>query len=534
MGSPASRVGTSFGPYQLESLIGKGGMGEVYRAHDTVRDRTVALKLLPPHLAEDPVFQERFRRECQTVARLDEPHVIPIHDFGEIDGQLFLDMRLVNGRDLRGIMGERGVLAPAEALPLVQQVAAALDAAHAAGLVHRDVKPENILVTDADFAYLVDFGVAHADSDSHLTKTGTAVGSIAYMAPEQFDGNAITGSVDVYALAAVFFELITGRKPYPGDSISTITKGLLFDPIPVASTLNSAISPALDQVLAWGLAKNPDERCPSAQELTQAAIRAIDGRVSAPQMTQRFEGPNAKTRYLSPGDTRSDLGVDYGATVSNPAISNPGLASPAAGYGGVAGRAVESPGFNHTPVAGTAYRPQLGMGASQPGFPTGSDYLVVPARAPRSGANKGLFVLAAVLLAALAGLGAWLLADKLGETKTSIQAGTTTVVAQENVTTTMTTSIEAAPTATWTPGPPPADNQPCPGYSGLGTGYPQWTGCEFAANVRTAYIAGGPMGEIRTVDGWAPHQGRNYVMHCAPYLGIIACRGGNQAVVYIY
>ncbi|MFZ2510121.1 MAG: serine/threonine-protein kinase, partial [Gordonia sp. (in: high G+C Gram-positive bacteria)] len=288
MDSPASRVGTEFGPYRLESLIGRGGMGEVYRAHDIVRDRTVALKLLPPHLAQDPMFQERFRRECQTIARLDEPHVIPIHDFGEIDGQLYLDMRLVNGRDLRTIMSERGVLTPTEALPIIQQVAAALDAAHAAGLVHRDVKPENILVTGADFAYLVDFGVAHAETDSHLTKTGTAIGSIAYMAPEQFDDKPVTGVADVYALTAVFFELVTGRKPYPGEAISTITRGVLFDPIPVASALNPAITPALDTVLSWGLAKAPEQRCSSALELARAASAAVGGPAPAPEATRRM------------------------------------------------------------------------------------------------------------------------------------------------------------------------------------------------------------------------------------------------------
>ena len=153
---------TPFGHYQLRELIGRGGMGEVYRAYDTKTDRIVALKVLPHHLAEDAMFQRRFRRESQAAAGMNEPHVVPIHGFGEIDGRLYLDMRLIDGRNL-GAMLERNVTSPsgaAFAVNVVEQVAAALDAAHESGLIHRDVKPSNILITNRDFVYLIDFGLA--------------------------------------------------------------------------------------------------------------------------------------------------------------------------------------------------------------------------------------------------------------------------------------------------------------------------------------------------------------------------------------
>jgi serine/threonine protein kinase len=151
---------TPFGHYQLQELLGRGGMGEVYRAYDTNTDRIVALKVLPPHLADDSTFQQRFRRESQAAAGLNEPHVVPIHGFGEIDGRLYLDMRLIEGRDLGTIVKQSDKPPGAAfAVNVVEQVAAALDAAHEAGLIHRDVKPSNILITDQDFVYLIDFGL---------------------------------------------------------------------------------------------------------------------------------------------------------------------------------------------------------------------------------------------------------------------------------------------------------------------------------------------------------------------------------------
>src|SRR5690349_23372075 len=153
MGEP-TRVGSRVGPYQLTRLIGRGGMGEVYEARDTVKDRTVALKLLPRELSHNTTFRARLEREARSAGKLQEPHVVPIHDFGEVDGQLFVDMRLIDGVDLRSLLSRHGPLPPARAVSIVRQIASALDAAHAAGVTHRDVKPENILVNAEDFAYL--------------------------------------------------------------------------------------------------------------------------------------------------------------------------------------------------------------------------------------------------------------------------------------------------------------------------------------------------------------------------------------------
>jgi serine/threonine protein kinase len=183
---PGSRAGTRLGPYYLKRLLGSGGMGEVYEAEHTVKQWTVAVKLLSESFSQDPVFRKRLEREARVAGRLQEPHVVPIHDYGEIDGQLFLEMRLVDGTDLDGLLKRFGPLSPPRAVTIVHQIASALDAAHAAGVMHRDIKPQNILVTRDEFAYLVDFGIASATTDERLTQLGTAVGTWKYMAPERF------------------------------------------------------------------------------------------------------------------------------------------------------------------------------------------------------------------------------------------------------------------------------------------------------------------------------------------------------------
>src|ERR1700677_4236050 len=174
------------GNYRLDSLLGRGGMGEVYKAYDTQRDRYVALKLLPQALSGDREYLKRFQRESNVAARLQEPHVIPIHDFGEIDGQLFIDMRLVDGADIGALLNTNGRIAPQRAVYLISQVAEALNAAHANDLVHCDIKPSNILVTSSDFVYVVDFGMARSAGGGQisLTITGATIGTLHYMAPE--------------------------------------------------------------------------------------------------------------------------------------------------------------------------------------------------------------------------------------------------------------------------------------------------------------------------------------------------------------
>ncbi|MHA7652280.1 serine/threonine-protein kinase PknH/PknJ [Mycobacterium sp. ML4] len=271
-----------FGDYRLIELIGRGGMGEVYRAFDTTTERMVALKVLAEHLAADDNFQQRFRREALAAAGLNEPHVVPIHRFGDINGRLYVDMRLIEGKDLDAVL-QAGALLPRQAVGIVRQVAAALGAAHRVGLVHRDVKPSNILVTDDEFAYLIDFGIARAVDQSALTSTGMAVGTLAYMAPERFRGDSIDPRSDVYALAAVLHQCLTGQRPFPGENAEQQMMAHLTAPPPRPSAVSPELPLGFDAVVAKGMAKDPDERYQTGAELAQAAydVLAAQGSVSA-------------------------------------------------------------------------------------------------------------------------------------------------------------------------------------------------------------------------------------------------------------
>lgn len=263
-----------FGRYRLIEVIGQGGMGKVYKAHDTVIDRDVAVKVLSTELAAEPGFQERFRREAHTAARLTEPHIIPIHDTGEIDGRLYLVMPIINGTDVGTLLKREGPMNPQRAVLVIEQLAAALDAAHAAGLVHRDVKPSNALVTEGDFTYLIDFGIAHGVAETRMTKTGAIIGTLAYMAPERFTDGVADARADVYSLTCLLHECLTGAQPYPGDSAEQqITAHLTLAP-PKPSNLNPAIPAAFDYVISRGMAKQPADRFPSAGELARAASAA--------------------------------------------------------------------------------------------------------------------------------------------------------------------------------------------------------------------------------------------------------------------
>ena len=282
---------TDFGPYRLLNLLGRGGMGEVYQAHDTSTDRVVAIKLLPAHLAGDEDFRQRFLREARIAASLNEPHVVPIHRFGELDGRLYVDMRFIEGRDLSKILAE-GPLAPARAVTVVEQIAAALDTAHRAGLVHRDVKPSNILLTHRDFAYLIDFGIARALDETSITHTGHTLGSIAYMSPERLAGHHSDGRADVYALTCVLYECLTGHRPFPGRGAGEQVTAHMMAPPPRPSALG--FPAALDGVIATGMAKDPAARFPSADQLAHAARATLSGTpagTAPPVNTQPWQRP---------------------------------------------------------------------------------------------------------------------------------------------------------------------------------------------------------------------------------------------------
>jgi serine/threonine-protein kinase len=294
-----SRLGTRFGPYELQTLIGVGGMGEVYRAHDTVKERMVAVKVLRAEMAADTSYQARFRRESRMAARLQEPHVIPVHDFGEIDGTLYIDMRLVDGASLKDELAANGPLEPRRAVSIIAQVAAALDAAHADGLVHRDIKPENVLLTHDDFAYLVDFGIAHGEGDASVTSTGLIIGSCAYMAAERFAGGRVGPAADIYSLTCLLYECLTGRAPFETDGdLRQLMSAHMFSPPPRPSIMRRGISRAFDAVIAQGMAKKPSDRYPTAGALAKAANAAV-GAVEAPRPPLPVPTPPTNTRQFS-------------------------------------------------------------------------------------------------------------------------------------------------------------------------------------------------------------------------------------------
>ncbi|WP_280241083.1 serine/threonine-protein kinase [Nocardia abscessus] len=267
------RAGGSFGDYRLERLLGRGGMGEVWLARDRTGG-TVALKVLSGAYSADPVYRRRFEREARLGAKVRNSHVVPVRAFGEVDEHLFLEMAYIEGIDLATRL-RSGPLAPVRAVEVIAQTAGALDAAHAAGLVHRDVKPGNILLHTSGFVYLIDFGIARAPDLTSITASGSVVGTCGYMAPERFTGSVDARS-DIYSLACVLYEILTGSMPFgDGEPAQQMRAHLMAEP-PRASQVARGVPAALDTVIARGMAKNPDERYPSAGELA-AAARAVMG-----------------------------------------------------------------------------------------------------------------------------------------------------------------------------------------------------------------------------------------------------------------
>jgi len=275
------RAGTLVAGYRIESRIGAGGMAVVYRARDERLGRWVALKVIAPEWTYDEEFRRRFVAEALAAARVDDPHVIPVYEAGEAGGVLFIAMRLVTGADLWGVLRREGALSPERALELLSPVASALDAAHAAGLVHRDVKPGNILVDERpgrpDHVYLADFGLSKgAVAGISLAGAGAVVGTPSYAAPEQVQGHDVDGRADQYALACVAFELLTGRAPYERDQPLAVLLAHLSAPPPSLAAGRPGIPVTADRVMARALAKRPEQRYASCQDFTDALREALE------------------------------------------------------------------------------------------------------------------------------------------------------------------------------------------------------------------------------------------------------------------
>lgn len=387
----------TLGPYRIGRLLGRGGMGEVYEAVDSRKNRTVALKVLAGHLVDDETFGRRFLRESETAARLRSPHVVPIHDFGEIDGRLFLDMRLIDGHDLRSVL-LHGRLAPTRAVHIVEQIATALDDAHRNGLIHRDVKPENILLTDDDFAYLVDFGLAQTIGDTRLTSTGSAIGSFAYMAPERFGPAAAGPASDVYALTCVFFEALAGTQPFDSSSIEGLIGSHLQQPPPLLRN-------GFDAVIAHGMAKNPTERFASASALAAAARSALDAPAHAATMVAQVPSPaptelpssrQARTPLLAIALVLAAVLLVVGAAVTYALTRDSGATTDAAATTAADPAAVRTTPFTVTETAATTVT-ATHTATAGPGDRTAGDLgLAVPISRPPCDGAPAVFVANAV------------------------------------------------------------------------------------------------------------------------------------------
>ncbi|HEV8563627.1 MAG TPA: protein kinase [Actinomycetota bacterium] len=302
-------VGSQVAGYTIESVLGHGGMGIVYLARQRSPDRRLALKLINPAFADDDSFRQRFLREATAAAAIDHPHILPVYDAGEADGVLFIAMRLVVGEDLRTILRARDSLALERVVTIIGQVGEALDAAHARGLVHRDVKPGNIPVAskaqsdDADFCYLTDFGVSAwmTSSAGTMTSTGQMVGSVNYAAPEQIETRAVHASADIYSLGCVLYECLTGRAPFSGRSPAATLYAQLHEEPPRPSSLRPGLPAAVDVVVERALRKQSEERYASCRELTADIRAALAGEplVASPKPVSRGSRSRAKSMWIA-------------------------------------------------------------------------------------------------------------------------------------------------------------------------------------------------------------------------------------------
>ena len=392
-------VGDEFAGYRVRSVLGRGGMSVVYQAENLRLSSVIALKVLAPELATDDVFRARFLEESRMAASLNHPNVIPIYDMGSQDDLLYIAMRYVSGTDMRQMIKKRGRILPATALFLVGQAARALDAAHRKGLVHRDVKPGNLLIergsdeADPDHVYLADFGITkHAMSRSGLTSTGQFLGTIDYVAPEQIRGTSVVGQADQYSLGCVLYECLTGRVPFEKDLDAAIIWAHVEETPTMPTLLRPELPPEVDEVFARVLAKRPDERYQSCREFVEAARIALGIFGSGTELSMAFgtttvlpqTGPPPGSQAGAPpgrfswsslvGQSRGSDLVDPVAPGSAAAASGqPWAGQPGSSQPGAGRYNANQPGTNQPGGTLASHRREPGMaGPGGPGQPAGA------------------------------------------------------------------------------------------------------------------------------------------------------------------
>jgi hypothetical protein len=299
------------GRYEIEELVGTGGMSSVYRARDGVLERRVALKVLHEHFSADPEYVERFRREARAIARLNHPNIVTVIDRGEFEKRQFIVFEHIPGENLKEVLEREGQLPVAQALALTHQIARGLAFAHQQGVVHRDVKPQNVLLDESGTAKVTDFGIARSlDPGEELTQTGTLLGTSDYIAPEQASGQPVDARSDQYSLGVLLYELLTGEVPYPADSFMAVAMRHLRDPVPSIRERRPDVPDRVDEIVARTMAKRPEDRFPSTEAMMAAIEAALAdtgegaSRNEATGVLSRDERPSPGRSAARPGPRR--------------------------------------------------------------------------------------------------------------------------------------------------------------------------------------------------------------------------------------
>jgi serine/threonine protein kinase len=471
------KVGDKLGDFEILEIAGAGGMGVVYKARQQSLERDVALKVIKDEIAAEPEYRDRFLREAKLAASVDHPHVVTVYDVGDEDGRLFLAMQWIDGSDLRQVLDSSGRLTPKRAVAIGEQLAGALDAVHeASGLVHRDVKPANVLLREVggeDHAYLTDFGVAKPPGGLEaLTRTGSTVGTTGYLAPEQIQGQEAGPRSDLYSLGCVTFEMLTGKQPFTGANELAVRWAHAQDPRPLVSQTLPALGHRYDGFFVKALAIDPDQRFASGREFAEG-----------------LAGSQAATGDTDP---TAVMGAAHAATAIGPTTPPP-------------------------PRAGTQTPPPYGYVTPPP----------QPQHRDRSGSPTALIVLGIVAIVGIT-------AAVLAATGVFSKESPPTAPASQAVANTGKTNKPAADRSlvqkshqkTAKQVTPPPGSESCTGASELWVD--QYTSCPFAENTQSAYAEANGSDSLSV---YSPVTGKTYAMSCKG-TSLITCTGGNNAAVY--